>query len=111
MKFLRYADDVAIGVIGPKSLAEHLREELAAFLAEDLQLELNRQKTGSPTWQPNQPTSRDMLKTATPRYRKRNLRSKGSPHNVVQTVKTTSGNIKLLVPLRDPEPKVGKVHG
>ena len=31
VKFLRYADDVAVGVIGPKVLAEHLQEEIATF--------------------------------------------------------------------------------
>ncbi len=109
VKFLRYADDVAIGVIGPKSLAELIREELAVFLAEDLQLELNRQKTVI-THLATEPAHflGYAIKTATPRYRKRNLRSKGSPHNVVQTVKTTSGNIKLLVPLRELNPKLEK---
>ena len=34
------------------------------------------------------------------------MRTKGSPHNVVQTVKTTTGNIKLLVPLRKVSQKL-----
>jgi len=45
VKFLRYADDVIIGVIGPKSLAEQVREEMSGFLTKDLKLELNQQKT------------------------------------------------------------------
>jgi len=36
------------------------------------------------------------------------MQRKGSPHNVVQTVKTTSGNIKLLVPLRSLSKKLKK---
>ncbi len=45
VKFLRYADDVIIGVIGPKILAEQVREEMSVFLAKELKLELNQQKT------------------------------------------------------------------
>ncbi len=36
------------------------------------------------------------------------MRRKGSPHNVVQTVRTTSGNIRLLVPLRNLSKKLDK---
>jgi group II intron reverse transcriptase/maturase len=109
VKFLRYADDVVIGIIGPKSLAEQTREEMAVFLKADLKLELNPQKTVIT----HLATERAhylgyIIKTAKPRYRKRNLRSKGSPHNVAQAVKTNSGNIKLLVPLRELNPKLEK---
>ncbi len=45
VKFLRYADDTAISIIGPKSLAEKIVEEVANFLQTDLKLELNREKT------------------------------------------------------------------
>jgi hypothetical protein len=101
VKFIRYADDVAIGVIGPKALAEQVINELATFLEEELKLELNREKTriyhlsSEPA-----PFLGYLLKTSSPRYRKRNMKTKGSPHNVVQTVRTTTGNIQLLVPLR-----------
>jgi group II intron reverse transcriptase/maturase len=101
VKFLRYADDVAIGVIGSKSLAEQIIEETATFLSKELKLELNRDKTQI-YHLPSEPAPflGYLVKTANPRLRRRNMRTKGSPHNVVQTVKTTSGNIKLLVPLR-----------
>ena len=36
VKFLRYADDVAIGIIGSKSLATQLIDEIANFLQSDL---------------------------------------------------------------------------
>jgi group II intron reverse transcriptase/maturase len=114
VKFLRYADDVAVGIIGPKVLAEHIKEEIAAFLRDELKLELNREKTHVI----HLPTTKARflgyeVKAATARLRKRNLRRKGSPHNVVQTVKTNGGNMKLLVPLRDLTTKLKKymTHG
>jgi group II intron reverse transcriptase/maturase len=101
IKFLRYADDVAIGVIGPKSLAKQVVEELATFLEEELRLELNREKTQTYHLPSEQaPFLGYLFKTSTPRFRRRNMQTKGSPHNVIQTVRTTTGNIKLLVPLR-----------
>jgi group II intron reverse transcriptase/maturase len=109
IKFLRYADDVLIGVIGPKALAEQVIDEVATFLQTDLKLELNRHKTRIK----HLATERAEFlgyefQTASPRYRRRNLRRKGSPHNVVQTIKTTTGNIKLLVPLPKLSQKLKK---
>jgi group II intron reverse transcriptase/maturase len=102
VKFLRYADDVAIGVIGPKSLAEQIRDEMAAYLKEDLKLDLNQQKTVITHLATEQAHFLGYaFKTAGPRWRKRNLQRKGSPHNVIQTIKTTSGNITLLMPLKN----------
>jgi hypothetical protein len=48
------------------------------------------------------------FKAASSRLRRRNLRRTGSSHNVVQTVRTNTGNIKLLVPLRDLSQKLRK---
>ena len=109
VKFLRYADDVAVGIIGPKTLAEHLQEEIAAFLWEELRLELNREKTQVI----HLPTEKARFlgyefKAASSRLRRRNLRHTGSPHNVVQTIRTNTGNMKLLVPLRDLSKKLTK---
>jgi len=109
VKFLRYADDVAIGVIGPKSLAERVREEMAAFLEESLMLELNKDKTLITHLATEQAHFLGYkFKTASPRLRRQNLQRRKSPHNVVQTIKTTSGNIKLLVPLRELSMKLKK---
>jgi group II intron reverse transcriptase/maturase len=109
IKFLRYADDVIIGVVGPKALAQQVREELAAFLKRELKLELNQQKTVI-THLPTQAAHflGYALKTSEPRLRRLNLRRKGSPHNVTQTVKVATGNIKLLVPLARLTPKLKK---
>lgn len=109
VKFLRYADDVVVGVIGPKSLAEQVREELAIFLKEELKLELNQQKTVITHLATEQAHFLGYaFKTASPRWRKRNLQHRGSPHNIVQTTKTTSGNITLLMPLKNLSEKLKK---
>jgi group II intron reverse transcriptase/maturase len=43
--YCRYADDVLLGFIGPKAEAEQIKAKLAAFLREELALELNPDKT------------------------------------------------------------------
>ena len=109
VKFLRYADDVVVGVIGPKALAEQVKGEIATFLHDSLKLELNREKTLI-THLPSEQAHflGYAFKTAHPRWKRRNLRRKGSPHNVTQTIKTTSGNITLLVPLHALSDKLKK---
>jgi group II intron reverse transcriptase/maturase len=109
VKFLRYADDVIIGVIGPKALARQIRDELATFLKRELNLELNQQKTLI-THLPTQPAHflGYAIKTSEGYLRRQNMRRRGSPHNVIQTVKIASGNINLLVPLTKLTPKLKK---
>jgi hypothetical protein len=81
-------------------MAEEIRDELAMFLKNELKLDLNLEKTKLV-----HPASEKaeflgyQFKTSSQRYRRRNLQKKHSPHNIIQTVKTTSGNIQLLVPL------------
>lgn len=43
--YIRYADDFLIGFIGPKAEAEEIKGKLAAFLRENLHLELSQEKT------------------------------------------------------------------
>jgi group II intron reverse transcriptase/maturase len=45
LRYVRYADDHLLGFIGPKAEAEQIKQRLAAFLHEDLKLELNQNKT------------------------------------------------------------------
>ena len=45
VKFLRYADDVIIGVIGPNPWQNRSEKKCQYFWQEDLKLELNQQKT------------------------------------------------------------------
>jgi hypothetical protein len=43
--YLRYADDWIVGVIGPKHLAETIKDEIGQFLKDQLKLELSQEKT------------------------------------------------------------------
>jgi group II intron reverse transcriptase/maturase len=45
VRYLRYADDWIVGVIGPKHLAETIKEEIRQFLKDRLRLELSQEKT------------------------------------------------------------------
>lgn len=45
VKYVRYADDFVIEVIGSKEMAESIKEDVATFLKEKLNLELNQEKT------------------------------------------------------------------
>jgi group II intron reverse transcriptase/maturase len=45
LRYIRYADDHLLGFTGPKAEAEQIRDKLAAFLREELRLELSADKT------------------------------------------------------------------
>ena len=45
VKYVRYADDFVIGVIGDKKLAATIRDEVSTFLKEQLKLDLSLEKT------------------------------------------------------------------
>lgn len=45
LKYVRYADDFILGVIGSKKEAEQIKQELKTFLKEQLKLELSDEKT------------------------------------------------------------------
>ena len=45
LHYCRYADDTLLGFIGPKAEAEEIKARLAAFLRDDLKLELSQDKT------------------------------------------------------------------
>ena len=45
LRFCRYADDFAVGFIGPKAEAEAIKQQLATFLREELKLSLSEEKT------------------------------------------------------------------
>ncbi len=45
LKYVRYADDFLIGVIGSKEDAILIKNEIASFLKEELKLELSMEKT------------------------------------------------------------------
>nr|WSZ98021.1 reverse transcriptase domain-containing protein [Streptomyces sp. NBC_00857] len=45
LRYVRYADDTLLGLIGTKAEAEEIKRRLATFLREDLKLELSAEKT------------------------------------------------------------------
>nr|AOC61484.1 putative reverse transcriptase and intron maturase [Rhexinema sarcinoideum] len=45
IQYVRYADDWVVGITGPKSTAESIRQEIAQFLKEKLNFDLNLEKT------------------------------------------------------------------
>ena len=45
LRYVRYADDILLGFIGPKAEAEEIKQRLAQFLRDDLKLELSEEKT------------------------------------------------------------------
>jgi group II intron reverse transcriptase/maturase len=45
LRYARYADDQLLGYAGPKAEAEQIKQRLAAFLRDDLKLELSEAKT------------------------------------------------------------------
>ena len=45
LRFCRYADDFALGFIGPKAEAEAIKQQLTNFLREELKLSLSEEKT------------------------------------------------------------------
>ena len=45
LRYIRYADDHLLGFVGPKAEAEEIKASLAAFLRDDLKLELSEDKT------------------------------------------------------------------
>jgi group II intron reverse transcriptase/maturase len=45
LRYCRYADDHLLGFVGPKAEAEQIKDQLAAFLREELKLELSTEKT------------------------------------------------------------------
>lgn len=45
VRYVRYADDFVVGVIGSKELTEQLRDEIQEFLKETLGLDLSKEKT------------------------------------------------------------------
>jgi group II intron reverse transcriptase/maturase len=45
LRYVRYADDILLGFIGPKTEAEEIKRQLAQFLRDELKLELSETKT------------------------------------------------------------------
>ncbi|MEM9680334.1 MAG: group II intron reverse transcriptase/maturase, partial [Bacteroidota bacterium] len=44
-KYIRYADDFVVGILGPRSMAIEIKTKIQEFLSEKLQIELNGEKS------------------------------------------------------------------
>jgi hypothetical protein len=109
VKFLRYADDIAVSISGSKALGRQVEEEIASFLEQELRLELNREKSRLIHLGTERATFLGYLFQVTRgRLRRRNLKETRSTHNINQTRKTGAGNIQLLVPLENLSEKLRK---
>jgi hypothetical protein len=45
LKYVRYADDILLGFVGPRAEAEEIKQHIGAFLRDELKLELSHTKT------------------------------------------------------------------
>lgn len=45
VKYVRYADDLVVCIIGSKKMAEEIKEKIAEFMRQELRLELSQEKT------------------------------------------------------------------
>jgi hypothetical protein len=45
LRYVRYADDILLGFIGPKAEAQQIKAQLKSYLADTLKLELSAEKT------------------------------------------------------------------
>lgn len=89
LKYIRYADDFMIGIIGPKSEAEEIKRKLGEFLKERLNLELSEEKT--------------LVTNAsqeTARFLNFEIKAQMSNTKITKTTRqrATNGRIALLIP-------------
>jgi len=88
LRYSRYADDHLLGFIGPKAEAEDIRHQLAAFLREELKLELSAEKTLI-----------THARTRAARYLGYEITTQGSNNRIVRGQRAVNGKIGLRVPL------------
>ena len=83
--YVRYADDWVIGVRGPRSLAQEIKDEVEAFLWNVLKLELSREKTAITHLPTNQAYFLGSIIRRQPRRYMRGLTRKQGPRRVRMT--------------------------
>jgi group II intron reverse transcriptase/maturase len=90
LKYVRYADDFIIGFVGPIGEAETIKQRIGDFLRDHLKLELSPEKT--------------LITHATERARflgyEITTYSKRETASVDQSLRGSSGNIKLMIPAK-----------
>src|SRR5882757_3818694 len=88
LRYLRYADDHLLGFTGPKAEAEQIKQDLAAFLREDLALDLSQEKTLI-----------THARTGAARFLGYEVTVQHSDHKLTRGQRSANGVIGLRVPL------------
>jgi hypothetical protein len=88
LRYSRYADDHLLGFIGPKAEAEAIKDQLAAFLRDELALELNAGKTLI-----------THARTQAARYLGYEITAQHADRKIIAGQRAVNGKIALRVPL------------
>ena len=88
LRYIRYADDHLFGFAGPKAEAEQIKARLAAFLREDLKLELSEDKTLI-----------THARTSAARFLGYEITVRHDDHKITRGRREVNGDIALRVPL------------
>ena len=88
LRYSRYADDHLLGFIGPKAEAEAIKDQLAAFLRDELALELNADKTLI-----------THARTRAARYLGYEITAQHADRKIIAGQRAVNGKIALRVPL------------
>ena len=87
LRYVRYADDTLLGFAGPKAEAEEIKARLAAFLRDDLRLELSPDKT-----------LLTHARTGAARFLGYEITSQHDPQQLTRGRRAVNGQITLRVP-------------
>jgi len=87
LRYSRYADDHLLGFTGPKAEAEHIKDQLAEFLRDELKLELSAAKTLI-----------THARTRAARYLGYEIITQHADHKITQGRRSINGSIALRVP-------------
>jgi group II intron reverse transcriptase/maturase len=88
LRYCRYADDHLLGFTGPKAEAEQIKDRLAAFLRDELALELNAGKTLI-----------THARTQAARYLGYEITAQHADRKIIAGQRAVNGKIALRVPL------------
>src|SRR6266542_1639026 len=88
LRYCRYADDHVLGFTGPKAEAEAIKDQLAAFLRDELALELSAEKTLI-----------THARTQAARYLGYEITAQHSDSKITAGQRSVNGKIALRVPL------------
>ena len=88
LRYVRYADDHLLGFIGPNVEAEQIKQRLAAFLRDELRLELSEEKTLI-----------THAKTGAARFLGYDITVHHNDRKITRGVRRANGTISLRVPM------------